>query len=318
MIHVQTRRQHRMQQVPLAVGLVPLSLLLALAFGGCERDRLSAVTEAPSQVQSLGGSTNTSTTTPSAKPCLQSGDVCQTGDHCCSGVCGVDGHCAGLAGCSVIGEKCDSNEQCCSRACADPGTGIKICHGLDGCRPTDELCTAGGDNSECCSKACFLDQLTGVGRCGPDFTRPCLPEGEICEPARPPCCGPNSTVTSPPFTCQVTSIGVSRCAYPSGPNNCGMPGNPCSMNNDCCTIAPSDRHYCTPGRGFLECAASCAPLNAGCRASRDCCTGMRCVDGLCQNSDVSCNQLGQPCTLPAGCCSGNCAVRDGGLMTCAL
>lgn len=242
--------------------------------------------------------------------CGKQGHHCTADGDCCSGVCVLpDGRCQTYAGCLVAGEACSSHADCCSAGCSDPGTGLKSCQALEGCRPTGEVCTRGGANGECCSEICVYDSVSMLSRCRIDTVESCLNVGEICDDTSRICCGQPAVASSDTTLCYLTGMGISRCLGDS-PNECREDGSACKIANDCCS------HYCLPrSDGLLACEATCATYGAPCRGSRDCCMGLSCSNGTCQTSGTFCRQLGQPCDSMDECCSGTCSMTS---LSCVL
>ena len=241
-------------------------------------------------------------------PCISSGVKCSENASCCSNVCDESlGECPTMTSCSIVGEYCSKNMDCCSGACVTSIYESATCQPMSGCRPIGEICSQASD---CCSSTCAPDKATEVSRCAlpPDN---CIHAGDLCSNTSQPaeCCDskPGGSGIGFQSLCIVTDTGTARCKAPGQSANNGAP---CQLPEQCRS------HYCLPSSGgIFTCAPSCAPKQAACRASLDCCTGY-CSNGICRDSGVACHQLGVSCQDGKPCCSG--MICDGSPSTCRI
>jgi hypothetical protein len=81
---------------------------------------------------------------------------------------------------------------------------------------------------------------------------------------------------------------------------CKATGDTCTQANECCTLT------CNAG----TCGGACVPDNMNCANNGDCCS-QQCVTGMCMPLPGTCSTAGNPCTIDADagtstCCSGLC------------
>ena len=247
--------------------------------------------------------------------CGARGELCSTGDQCCSGICQDDGRCptqSEIGGTGFVGEPCQNDRECATRACAPSVVGgPSVCQALGGCRPAGDgssgssLCEA---DWQCCGyaelssgatqcldgadvapgAACVEHSVAGLRVCALQTTDKEV--GEICKFAE----DMNRNGELEPETelfdlhncccadgvdcCVPSSAGVYRCrggAYT--PGSCKAQGAPCQISDECCS------NICVPraeGGGFV-CSDRCVPDGLQCSRSADCC-GFSCVGGRCR------------------------------------
>jgi hypothetical protein len=117
---------------------------------------------------------------------------------------------------------------------------------------------------------------------------------------------------------------------------CGVLGDACTDNTDCCTgltcfeavcgnpsgLCMDEGEFC--GAEGLECceglsctddycasAATCGVLGDACTSNADCCTGLTCFEALCDNPSGLCKNEGEFCGSEGlECCSGLACTND--------
>ena len=106
-----------------------------------------------------------------------------------------------------------------------------------------------------------------------------------------------------PTLCQEQSRRChARCDDAPAPRDCTRNGEFCRRDNQCCSGTCSSRDTCVggaPGSG----PGGCVQPSESCTTDQDCCRAgglVGCRSGRC------CRFLGQGCTRPSDCCSGNC------------
>lgn len=79
---------------------------------------------------------------------------------------------------------------------------------------------------------------------------------------------------------------------------CKQVGEQCTSHDQCCSFGCGDLLQQTPG------VCACNPLPGGvCSTSADCCSGLRCNQGSCEQG---CRPADDACRSPSDCCSGTC------------
>jgi hypothetical protein len=241
------------------------------------------------------------------------GGIPSCGGPCCSRACAPWGPtgvlvCQPASGCHPVGDLCTTDTDCCGAAGILGGSGkpvtcdrsaggtYGVCRLPMGCKPNGDVCklqtTSCNSSCDCCSGNCETQDTckqdnVGIPRCsGPQ----CVAAGASCASSADCCngapCVPNPG-GSPPYVCHSTSC-VSACG-------------PCTNNADCCQgtscqiSVGSTQGACGPcGGGGLgdggppvvdagsPADAGCALYGQVCASSSDCCYGVPCTFGRCQ------------------------------------
>jgi hypothetical protein len=95
---------------------------------------------------------------------------------------------------------------------------------------------------------------------------------------------------------------ASVCMTPS-PGNCGLVGQCCEIDNECCGLD------CRPN-GTCGTGPECAVAGETCAADSDCCS-FNCNSTTCASDTTGCDPVGEACTTKDACCSDRCARADG-------
>jgi hypothetical protein len=270
--------------------------------------------------------------TPLNVECRTSGNPCAGHAECCSGYC-VDGLCnATPSYCTQSGDACATDLECCAGMCTKTGgatTGtcaVVPSSGVGGCLTAGEVCGAGAAydggalptcGGECCSRACFPYEATGVTICQPPSG--CHPTGELCmEDAD--CCGsadlPDGFLSM--VACEkVGDNPIGRCnagnsCTPAGgicrtsTDSCNASANCCSGNvnqYDTCRQDSLGIPRCLIGEG--SCLDPSIMIGLECSTSADCC-GLPCVPNVQEFPAFICGpecvRAGSPCTTTTDCC----------------
>jgi hypothetical protein len=225
----------------------------------------------------------------SAKACLASGGKCKRSAQCCSGSCLKRKK--GKKRRGVCAESC--TPQCASRVCGGNG-----CGGSCGSCPAGQFCDANGQCRGCpagqrfCGGACVSGN-----QCCPGETRSCYT-------------GPAGTLGK-----GICAAGTERCldngqwggclgqVLPTcdgracGPDRCG----------GSCGTCPSGLHCHSDGQ-CSSCPDGQKLCRGACILKTQCCTGLDCGTGTCQNGLCVCPpnslQCGPDCIAAAACCPG--------------
>jgi hypothetical protein len=278
--------------------------------------------------------------------CVASGTACQLSSDCCrnhagtaglpctSNVCCVDrgGTCSASSDCcSSTGDTCSSTSVCCDALHANCRQGhTDCCTGLT-CGAANTCCvgehtTTCASSTDCCvTEDCvFKGPRSTTTECcfGPGDTdnncvqiqRASLCTGDscdmtthkVCALAHAGWCQQNSDCCSDnqnpqPSTCNTTN------------NECCVANNSqCNHNhptNDCCTQfgTGGTADTCSNNEFLNGKDFCCAPTNAKCNSTSDCCwgAGLSCVGGVCTASCKN-DQDNTGCALDSQCCSGEC------------
>jgi DNA-binding beta-propeller fold protein YncE len=81
---------------------------------------------------------------------------------------------------------------------------------------------------------------------------------------------------------------------------CGERRDPCRRSRDCCSgLACVDRRCKRDGGGG---GGDCGRAGDDCDASRDCCSGLTCNDGTCEADSGTCKEEGRRCERSRECC----------------
>jgi hypothetical protein len=260
--------------------------------------------------------------TPSGTICHENGPnpspIAPPNTPCCDGVCN---HATNHCGCSAAGGPCSSLDflygpDCCpGLQCLDTGS-ASVC-GV--CRPNGAPCTAAG---VCCTGICnSLTNTCGSSAVGGPCTdsRDCSGQA-YCSSAHQ--CVVDTVCTGDGASCIASSECCSQiCNTVSSTCGCGYAGTGCTTNSDCCATAsatlcnsartcgcladgktcgvPAD--CCTGVCNGASGQCGCSAIGAFCVGAGDCCGGL-----TCGAARTCCKASGQPCSLGAECCGGNC------------
>ncbi len=289
-----------------------------------------------------------------ATSCVTAGDVCFRNDDCCSTLCSSNdgvtgGRCVaptGAPNCGQNGQPCVGATDCCTKVCADPGSGVKVCQAVAGCRVAGDTCNVDDD---CCgglgTPGGTVDCHNTNKKC--DNGGSCRMPGTICGkpmeldgtcvknpdgtcftvPNETNCCFGNK-INGNEMTCRTDEVGVPRCfgggnigscpaGYTGEDGCCIAVGEVCQFSDQCCSGAP-----CVPDEsGVPRCTVpqclglgtDCDPAGTGAAA---CCAGSVCnptseITYACQLPGTvpdggGCQANAQVCTSSGQCCSGIC------------
>jgi hypothetical protein len=210
--------------------------------------------------------------------CTASGDVCQMGGQCCSGVCDSSGHC-GQGMCAQASQTCKVGTDCCTLSCSNGACSTQQCIS-DG-----QACTAGG--AACCSTKC-------VGGTCQALNAMCKTAGNACPNGNADCCS------------KLCTSGL--CATPSKVSYCTQPGDICYRDNDCCTGVCAGVTASAPGT-CATLGGGCAVDGLACNGCTGCCSSYCAPFGtlgsrICQPAS-GCHVLGDLCHVNADCCGGD-------------
>ncbi|MCX6741658.1 MAG: hypothetical protein NTX24_00585 [Candidatus Pacearchaeota archaeon] len=188
--------------------------------------------------------------------------------------------------CTEDSQTCVNNSQCCSNCCKySSGYGFK-CVPEEQCAETcHEYLGACTNNSDCCSNCCRVN-----GECG--FAQEC----SSCVQERGTCS--NSSQCCYGLTCQDGTCE----------QECGNYLADCETNLDCCSGCCRTYGEC----GFAQECSSCVQERGTCSNSSQCCYGLTCQDGTCEQ-ESQCLDLNVTCSRDNNtCCSGCCDYVLGG------
>ena len=128
----------------------------------------------------------------------------------------------------------------------------------------------------------------------------CVAEGDPCGGGNGECCGELICDAGQPEPAGGDSVDIGFCTREAG---CELDGTPCPANpRDCCA------DHCSFGI-----CQPCVPLGQICIADEECCSGEKCVDGICGGMD--CLGFGEMCHNGLGTC---CSTKCDGLYGCCV
>src|SRR5579871_4661013 len=213
-------------------------------------------------------------------PCLPTNDNCPQGEFCGS----VNGQYQCQMGCQKDGDcMTGKTPACCNHVCVDENMDNANCG----------TCGTACGNLTCCGAAC-ADTTTDLANCG------------TCGKA---CSGGHAS-----WTCAMSSCAIAKCntgyadcnmmasdgcevSLSNDPNNCGVCGKTCQVQNAQGTCANGQCSQCACNMGFADCNHNC---NDGCEVNIA--------------SDVNnCGACGKVCSLAnaqSACVAGKCVVAQ--------
>jgi hypothetical protein len=243
---------------------------------------------------------------------FKDGGLPSCGGACCSRACAPWGPtgvlvCQPASGCHPVGDLCTTDTDCCGASGLPGGSGkpvtcdrsdggaVGICRLPMGCKPNGDVCKlktmSCSSSCDCCAGNCETKDTCkqdneGVPRCADAI---CVSPGSSCASSADCCdgapCVPSPSGT-PPFVCSGSAC------VPA----CGA----CTDNGDCCPgfacdLPPASTHGtcgpCTPDAGVPDGGskdggthkdAGCALYGQICTTSSQCCDGVPCFEGRCE------------------------------------
>jgi hypothetical protein len=226
--------------------------------------------------------------TSNSNACLPRNSRCKRCGQCCGMLKCVRGKCMKKERrCSEPGSVCSNVMECCSRV-------NKVCEGPARRPRTCKVCRVRGArckrDSQCCSSLkCFR------GRCRKK-DKLCLGPGDVCTNVAQ-CCNSVSKVCEgapgSPKTCQVcqdilqTCVRETQCCRGLGcfggicretETRCKKINQQCSDVTACCFRDV----VCEGPEGRPTTCKQCLVLNASCKRSSQCCSGLKCRNGNCR------------------------------------